>query len=311
MKHTKTLLFETQYTNPAPCSLRELLKIAAGLSNRSLRQFFFKGQILVNQRKAHSEAKIKQGDWVRVYTLEENTDTLVAEALPVEVVYEDEQLLVLNKPAALPVHPSGNITSGTLANRVAWYYRQHNLKIKVRPVNRLDQGTSGLIIFAKSAAAQEKTSLALQQHQISRIYYAVVQGVPSPREGIIDQPIAQIRGQRQVLASGKPAQTHYRVVESFPQAALVELALKTGRTHQIRIHLQHLGVPIIGDSRYGTHSTQINRPALHAGKLQFTGPGFNLPELTVPLPEDMRHLIEDLRCDEKNEATPAFKIRVE
>lgn len=295
MKNVKTLRFEIQYTDPSPRPIREYLRTTAQISGRNLRQYFFKGLILVNRRKAHSEAQVKQGDLIQVFALEENTDALAPEALPIEVVYEDAALLVLNKPAALPVHPSGTLTQGTLANRVAWYFKQQNLKLKVRPVNRLDQGTSGLIIFAKSAAVQENLALALQQHHISRIYYAVVQGAPAVAQGVINQPIALIRGRRQVSATGQPAETHYRVVERFPDAALVELALQTGRTHQIRVHLQYLGIPIIGDSRYGTKSPLIDRPALHAGKLQFNGSLLNLPELTVPMPEDMVRLMEKLR----------------
>lgn len=294
MQQSKPLLFELKYSQSAPIPLKELLKTTAGISGRSLRTYFFKGLIRLNRRQAHSDALVKKGDLVQVYPLAENTAALIPEALPVDIVYEDQNLLVINKPASLPVHPSGSITSGTLANRVAAYFEKQGLKIKVRPVNRLDRGTSGLIIFAKSASVQEQLSTAIRNHQIARIYYAVVAGQPPADSGIINQPIALIRGQRCVAASGQPSETHYRVVQRFAQTALLELSLQTGRTHQIRIHLQHLGIPIIGDVQYGSKSALINRPALHAGKLQFLLPGWEIPELTTPLPADMVHLLNRL-----------------
>ena len=294
MQQTKPLLFELKYSQATPVPLKELLKTSAGLSGRSLRTYFFKGLIRLNRRQAHSEALVKKGDLVQVYPLAENSTALTPEALPIDIVYEDQKLLVINKPALLPVHPSGRITSGTLANRVAAYYEKQGLKIKVRPVNRLDRGTSGLIIFAKSASIQEQLSTAIRNRQIARIYYAVVAGHPPATAGIINQPIALIRGQRCVAASGQPAETHYRVVQRFAQAALLELSLQTGRTHQIRLHLQSLGIPIIGDLQCGSKSSLLSRPALHAGKLQFALPGWELPELITPLPEDMVQLLTRL-----------------
>lgn len=294
-KKDTSLLFETKYTAASPITLQTFLKTTAQISGRSLRQYFFKGLVQVNHRKAHSEAIIKNGDLVQVYNQAEKVDSLRAEALPIDIVYEDQQILVLNKPALLPVHPSGTITGGTLANRVAHYFEKNGLKLKVRPVNRLDHGTSGLIIFAKNASVQEKISLAIQQHQIKRIYYALVEGIPSTDEGIINQPIALIRGIRRVAPSGQSAETHYRIVERFAENALLELSLQTGRTHQIRVHLQHLGTPILGDLRYGTKSASIKRPALHAGKLQFDPTLFALPDLIVPLPDDMQDVIASLR----------------
>ncbi|HYH02813.1 MAG TPA: RluA family pseudouridine synthase [Bacillota bacterium] len=293
-KKRNPLLFELKYSKAEPEPLREILKASAHFSGRGMRNYFFKGLVRVNHRQAHSDTIIKKGDLIQVYGFSENIQSLQPETLPIDIVYEDQHLLVINKPALLPVHPSGRITSGTLANRVAAYFQDNDLKIKVRPVNRLDQGTSGLIIFAKSAVIQEQISLAIRNHQIARIYYAVVQGQPVADAGIINQPIALIRGIRCIAPSGQPAETHYRVVQRFSQAALLELSLQTGRTHQIRIHLQHLGTPIIGDAQYGSKSPFIDRPALHAGKLQFTLAGWTLPELTAPLPKDMAQLLTHL-----------------
>jgi 23S rRNA pseudouridine1911/1915/1917 synthase len=289
------LIFEARCEASAPIALREYLKTAAGLSGRSLRKYFFKKLVLVNRRPAHSGASIKPGDVVQIYGFEEFTGALSPEALPLEIVYEDPTLLVINKPALLPVHPSGAITSGTLANRMAHYFEQRGVKIKVRPVNRLDYGTSGLILFAKSAPVQEKLSQALQERRIHRLYYAVVQGSPPSGAGLIEAPIANDKGERRVSATGLPAETCFRMVALYPRASLLELSLKTGRTHQIRVHLNHLGCPILGDRQYGSPSPLINRPALHAGKLKFDAAEFAVPPLAVPLPEDMRTLIAKLK----------------
>jgi 23S rRNA pseudouridine1911/1915/1917 synthase len=294
MKSKSKLIFETKYTATTPGLLREFLKAAAQLSGRSLRTAFFKGQIKLNRRPAHSEAMVKNGDLVQVYAGAEYTETLTPEPQPIAIIYENEQLLVLNKPALLPVHPSGKITSGTLANRVAAYFQQQNLPIKVRPVNRLDYGTSGLIIFAKSAAIQAQLSKTLQEHRIKRIYYCLVQGNPNPESGIIRASIGQIRGRRCIAPNGQAAETAYRIIRRFRDASLLELELKTGRTHQIRIHLAHIGCPLLGDPTYGIKSAAINRPALHAGKLIFNTEAFKVPELTTPLPEDMEKLINSL-----------------
>jgi 23S rRNA pseudouridine1911/1915/1917 synthase len=300
MKNNQILIFNAQYTEKTPCLLREFLKSAASLSGRSLRKSFFKGLIKLNRRPAHSEALVKNGDLIQVYGAAEYTETLAPEPLPITIVYENHQLLVLNKPASLPVHPSGKITSGTLANRVAAYFQQQKLPIKVRPVNRLDYGTSGLIIFAKSAPVQTQLSAALQQHQVKRIYYAIVQGTPTPDTGIIAAPLGLINGKRCIVTTGgQVAETAYRTVRQFSDAALLELELQTGRTHQIRIHLGHIGCPLLGDPTYGVKSRLINRPALHAGKLIFNAPGFTVPELTVPLPADLEQVLNSLELQKR------------
>ena len=161
-------------------------------------------------------------------------------------------------------------------------------------MNRLDYGTSGLVIFAKSAASQEALSKAIQSHQIVRLYYAVVRGIPPTPTGIINFPIADIRGRRVVAADGQPAETRYRIVESLPGHSLLELNLITGRTHQIRVHLSHAGLPILGDPQYGVGNPLIQRTALHAGKLNFAASPFPIPELEAPFPEDLRRLLAAL-----------------
>lgn len=294
MKKNGPVIYEAVYSETEPMALQEYLRHKAQISGRSLRQYFFKGLIEVNHRKAHSAAKLKTGDRIRVFQLKESASPLTPEALPITIVYEDDQMLVLNKPAMLPVHPSGTITRGTLANRVAYHYQTKHLPFKVRPVNRLDHGTSGLIIFAKTAASQEKLSQAIQNHKIQRIYYAIVHGVLTQDEGIIDLPILQQPGNRRVDPKGQAAVTRFKVMQRYHEATLLELALETGRTHQIRIHLSHIGHPIIGDKTYGKPSPHLAHPALHASKLIFDPVAFNIPELTAPLPDDWRRLFNSL-----------------
>jgi 23S rRNA pseudouridine1911/1915/1917 synthase len=294
-KNSHNLLFETTYHGEAYIVITDFLKQAAPLSGRSLRQYFFKGLVHLNHKKAHSKAKLKDGDLIQVYGIHEEYPTLQSETMPLDIIYENDDLLIINKPAQLAVHPSGNITSGTLANGVAAYFEKNRLKIKVRPVNRLDYGTSGLIIFSKKAEIQNSLSKATQENRIHRIYYAVVNGIPNQREGIIDLPIGERNSKRIISEQGKPALTHYQVIETLNNSALLELSLKSGRTHQIRIHLSHIGHPILGDPQYGIPSSLIKRPALHAGKLNFSDTGMDIPELNAPFPEDFTNLLNTLR----------------
>lgn len=295
-KPKRNLIFTMTYHGEVSIPIADFLKQESPISGRSLRQYFFKGLVLLNHKKAHSQANLKDGDLIQVYGVPEEYQPLKPEpSISFDIVYEDDNLLVINKPPQLAVHPSGNITSGTLANGVAAYFEKRGLKIKVRPVNRLDYGTSGLIIFAKNAAAQTALTQAIQNHCVKRIYYAVVQGIPETPSGTIDLPIVGSPGHRQVGNSGQPALTHYQVIERYPAAALLELDIETGRTHQIRIHLSHIGHPILGDRQYGVSSPLIDRPALHAGKLTFDASGWDIPELEAPFPEDYRRLLEKMR----------------
>jgi len=290
----RQIKLELDYHSTETIAIAEYLKKHSPLSGRSLRKYFFKGLVYRNGKKAHSQVLLKPGDHITVYALNESQPALEPEPLPLDIIYEDHDLIVLNKPPLLAVHPSGSILSGTLANRLAYYFQEKKIKAKIRPVNRLDFGTSGLILFAKSAEVQAKLSKEIQEHRIERIYYAVVQGVPPDEAGVISLPIANLNGNRVIDEGGREAETFYRVIKAWQGYSLLELNLKTGRTHQIRIHLSHIGHPILGDLKYGVKSDFINRPALHAGKLDFQKSEFKIPELTAALPEDMTGLLEAL-----------------
>ncbi len=300
MKNAKTpqvkkFIFQTVVPESVSMPLGDFLKQTAPLSGRSLRKYFFKGLVLLNNRRAHSAAMVKSGDSVIVFEDTVENPALKAENIPLDIVYEDYDLLVLNKPAGLVVHPVRNILTGTLVNGVAAYFKEIGLHAKVRPVNRLDSGTSGLIIFAKNVLTQDSLSKAILKHQISRIYFAIVSGIPGSDSGIITAPIGENKDRRFVTKHGRPAETHFKIVERFRDACMLELNLKTGRTHQIRAHLSYIGFPILGDPKYGVASQLINRPALHAGKINFSASSFPIPELTAPFPADFRELLERIR----------------
>jgi len=215
---------------------------------------------------------------------------------PVDVVYEDQDLLVVNKTSGIPVHPGPGNGRETLCNYVAYYYQQKGEPAGVHPVHRLDRGTSGLMVIAKHPLAQERLKEQLHTAAFRRIYLALCDGVPVPEQGRVEVPIGRVPGsliQRQVDPAGQPAATCYRVVEQTGNRTLVELILETGRTHQIRVHMAWLGCPLTGDFLYGREDKNlIARPALHSSELFLTHPitGAAL-HWTAPLPDDMAALL--------------------
>ena len=215
---------------------------------------------------------------------------------PLDIVYEDGDLLVLNKAPGVLVHPGPGHYSDTLCNYIAWYYKKAGISADVHPVQRLDKGTSGLLVVAKHPHAQEQLKGQLHTPTFRRIYLAVCEGIPRPPEGRIDAPIGRVPGSlmaRQVDPAGQPASTRYRVLRTGQGRALVELELDTGRTHQIRVHMAHTGHPLIGDFLYGTEDhSLISRPALHSARLSLRHPVTGEPMAwEQPLPEDMARLV--------------------
>ena len=214
---------------------------------------------------------------------------------PLDIVYEDEDILVLNKPAGIPVHPGPGHHQDTLCNFIAWYYQHTGSQAGVHPVHRLDRGTSGLLVTAKHPRAQEGLKGQLHSHQFRRTYLAVCDGVPSPAQGVVEIPIGRKPGSliaRQPDPAGQSARTRYQVLSAAQGRALVELTLDTGRTHQIRVHMAYLGCPLTGDFLYGTEDQAlITRPALHSAALSLRQPVTGQPlSWRLPLPPDMARL---------------------
>lgn len=210
--------------------------------------------------------------------------------LPVSVLYEDEDLLVIDKPAGMPVHPSIGHETDTLANAVFYHAMQRHESYPYRCINRLDRDTSGLTIIAKNAYSSCILYEQMRERRIRRTYYAIADGM-TPDHGTIDAPIARQSNTilaRTVDADGEPAVTHFQTLARKDGLSFLKLWLDTGRTHQIRVHLCHIGHPLIGDFLYHKNDFRMNRQALHAGNLSFTHPVTEQQlQFSAPLPEDM------------------------
>ena len=213
-----------------------------------------------------------------------------------DIVYEDEDIIVLNKAPGLSVHPGPGHFNDTLGNFLIHYYETTNQPADFHPVHRLDRGTSGLLVAAKHPHAQERLKEQLHTPDFYRLYLAVCEGVPQPEAGVVDAPLGPVDGSlmaQQVRPDGKPARTRYKTVRTAGTRTLLQLELETGRTHQIRVHMAYIGHPLTGDFLYGTEDQSlIQRTALHSHQLSFRHPitGQRL-RFIQPLPADMKKLV--------------------
>lgn len=200
----------------------------------------------------------------------------------------------------MPVHPSCYHFKDSLSNGIRYYFDSIGLKKKIRPVNRIDRDTSGIVIFAKNEYIQESLIRQMRQKQFSKEYIAIIEGILSEKEGVIDAPISRKAGsimEREISPSGENAITHYQVIKEFTTAfysiSVLRCFLETGRTHQIRVHMAHIGHPLLGDTLYGNNSTLINRQALHSYKTSFYHPiTREFVTYIAPIPLDMQNLLE-------------------
>ena len=249
--------------------------------------------LLRNAQPTFTTVALKAGDRIRVRLPEkaEGSEAIMPAPLPFEIVYEDEDLLVVNKPADMPIHPSFQNHGNTLADALTWHYQQHGEDFVYRCINRLDRDTTGLLIVAKHLLSASILSDMVGKREIHREYLAIVKGIP-PENGTISAPIGRKKGSailREVnFETGEPAVTHFARLEIRNGLSLVSLKLETGRTHQIRVHMGYIGCPLIGDYLYYPECSRISRQALHSHRLSFLHPitGKAL-SFTAPLPEDM------------------------
>ena len=254
--------------------------------------------ILVDGVRVNTRFIPKAGQTISVRLSDpERLSGVVAAPGPLDIVYEDEDLIVLNKPAGLSVHPGPGHYSDTLGNFLVHYYESSGQEADFHPVHRLDRGTSGLLVVAKHPYAQELLKEQLHSPSFRRVYLAVCEGTPEPAAGVVDAPLGPVEGslmEQQVRPDGKPARTHYEVLETDGIRSLLRLELETGRTHQIRVHMAHLGHPLTGDFLYGTEDhALIPRAALHSHQLTFRHPvTCEALTFTQPLPEDMARLLQ-------------------
>ena len=253
--------------------------------------------IMLNGERVFVTAKLKKGDTLELLT--ESEDSFSEFIYPTEgnldIIYEDEDFLAVNKPPYIPVHPSKGHPYDSLANIVVYYYKQKSQNFTFRCVNRLDKDTSGVTIIAKNAYAHELMRRLSVENQIHKTYYATVHGRPEPESGIIDLPIyrpEEATIKRIVDPRGKQAKTVYETVNSNGKLSLVKINLITGRTHQIRVHFSHIGHPLAGDFLYGNENDGIiSRQALHCGEISFIHPILNKNiTFKAELPEDMKKI---------------------
>lgn len=281
--------------------IREYLKEELGLSSRLIRSASVDKRIFVNNKAVKMNYIVKDKDNILINLMKDETQNIDPENIPIDIVYEDEDIIVVNKGPNRVVHPTKRHQSGTLANALMYYFKESNQKCIVRLVSRLDMDTSGLIIIAKNQYAHMELSKEMTLNNVEKRYLAVVHGHMENMEGTIDLPIYRPEEEgtirRVVDERGQRSITHYKVVERYKDSDLVECLLETGRTHQIRVHLSHLGHPIWGDTLYGSEDDIhiIKRQALHAYGLDFKSPRTKDPlSLRAKLPEDINKLVKEL-----------------
>ena len=277
-----------------------LLRRTMGLSGTVLRRVkWLEDGITLDGARVNVRVRAEEGQTLAVRLTDPAPVSGVVPAEgPLDIAYEDADLIVLNKAPGVLVHPGHGHFDDTLGNYLMWHYGQTGEESDFHPVHRLDKGTSGLLVIAKHAHSQEKLKNQLHTSEFRRVYLAVCDGVPPEPSGTVDAPIGPVDGSlvaREVRPDGKPARTHYQVVRTCGPRALVELELETGRTHQIRVHMACIGCPLTGDFLYGTENgTLIARPALHSARLELTHPitGERLA-FSAPLPADLAALIPE------------------
>ncbi|MFR2534950.1 MAG: RluA family pseudouridine synthase [Clostridia bacterium] len=292
MKLTYCIQKKDTYT-----SVKEVLLSQFKISKRLLTKLKQTQSIYRNDTICTVSQSVTWGDTICVsFEQIEDTENIVPIHMPLSILYEDECYLVINKPAGIPVHPSCYHYEDSLSNGVRYYFDSIGLLKKIRPVNRIDRDTTGLVIFAKNEYVQESLIRQMHNGQFQKEYLTIVEGIFTQKQGSICAPIARKARsimERQIDASGQQAITHYQViqesyVQNFP-ISIVSCQLETGRTHQIRVHMAYCLHPLLGDTLYGLPSPLINRQALHSYKCCFYHPiHHQLVEYTAPIPKDMQ-----------------------
>ncbi len=262
------------------------------------------GEVTVNGRPSKPSYRVQMGDEVVVRVPTEMPAPVVPENIPLDVIYEDDALLVVNKPAGMVVHPAYGHASGTLVNAVLAHCPQIadvGGPDRAGVVHRLDKDTSGLILIAKDSVARAALQRQFKRRQVAKTYLALVEGQMQPREGVVEAPVGRDKRQRKKMAvvrSGREARTMYRAIEYFANYTLLEVRPHTGRTHQVRVHLSWLGYPIVGDAVYGRHRQRLlrGRHFLHAARIRFSHPATSEEvEFEAPLPPKLADVLNQLR----------------
>ena len=285
-----------KYTVTKDCdyiNVRNILKKEFKMSNRLITKLKLNNCILLNNEKTFLDKEIFINDILTCnLNLEEDSSNIVPKEINLDIVYEDEALLIINKAPNMVIHPSILHYDNSLSNGVKFYFDKIGLKKKIRPVTRLDRDTSGLVVFAKNEYIQECLIKQMENKTFIKKYLAILDGILESTEGTIDAPIARKKGsiiERCIDLNGIKSITHYKLIRKFTNYCLVEFTLETGRTHQIRVHSKYLSHPIVCDTLYGKSSPLINRQALHCYYIKLIHPITNsILELKISLPNDMQ-----------------------
>ncbi len=270
-----------------------------------VKKLFDEGLVTVNGAPAKASTKLKPGDLIELELPGPEETEAVPQDIPLDIVYEDADVLIVNKPRGMVVHPAAGNEDGTLVNAVMFHCGDSLSAIGgvLRPgiVHRIDKDTTGLLAVAKNNAAHLSLSEQLKDRSLSRTYYALVHGNIKEDSGAVDAPIGRSKADRKKMAvdvGGREAVTDFQVTERFGRYTLVRCKLRTGRTHQIRVHMRHIGHPIVGDKTYGVKNEEFTLPGqlLHAGEIGFIHPSTGEKmSFSAPLPEDFRHVLDILR----------------
>ncbi len=260
-------------------TINSILQNELHISSRLLYKLIKLNKIQLNHQPCDTRKTGTLGDTITInFDYEEDNSNIVPTEMDLNIIFEDDWLLVVNKPAGIAIHPSVLHYSDSLCNGIRFYFDKIGLKKKIRPVNRLDLNTSGLVVFAKCEYIQECLINQMKNNQFKKEYLAVCNGIFDKKSGTINLPIARKENsiiERCISENGQTAITHYTVLKEFDNYSLVKCSLETGRTHQIRVHMSAIGHPLLGDSLYGSISDLINRQALHCFNLQFIHPVYN------------------------------------
>jgi 23S rRNA pseudouridine1911/1915/1917 synthase len=282
-------------------TVKYILKARLMLSERLVKKLKYSSKILCNSIPVRVNEYVNEGDIIEAHIdfIEESPD-ITPQDIGIEIIFEDDCMIAVNKQPNIVVHPTCSHPDGTVANAVMYHMLKNGEFNKIRPVSRLDRDTSGVIIFAKNQFVQEALIRQMNSNGFKKEYLGVVHGTVNKTSGTINLPIERKPGSimlRQVSPTGDISVTHYNVLEYLEGATYLKFILETGRTHQIRVHCQAIGHPLIGDTLYSDIITQmINRQALHSYKASFTHPLTNNEMvLTAPVPDDINSLLKILR----------------
>ncbi len=277
-----------EYKVEKEARLIDILRDDLNISSRTIRKLKREKAVKVNNIFISLNARLRVDDMIRICIEEENI--FEPEDIPIEILYEDEDYILINKPPFIVTYPTKKHRSGTIANAISYYIKSKNESYKIRFGNRLDRDTSGIMIICKSSHAQK----ILQDQKIEKYYYALVEGIVKEDSGCIDEPIGlknDDEAVRIVRADGLPSITEYKVVKRLENKTLLDIKLHTGRTHQIRVHLKHMNHPIVSDSLYGNLDESINRQALHCYFTSFHNAKGKKIVIKTDLPDDIRSII--------------------